>query len=195
MSDNNGRPNICRCGRSNDRIHCSKCGSFYTVVTAKKSQRYNPEENRVCEYVLFKCRKCGNLFDDVDKRDCKAIPLSQTAEAISEEIVKKQLIERVKRGDVFSENEKRNFKRLVGSSVDEIKDLYARAQRIAAHNAATPKTEAQIQETKRQQTAITTLNDHYADCAICMRALTEDKEDSICEDGKKLKLDCVRKDI
>ena len=196
--ENQKKDEICKCGRDNTRLHCPKCGSFNTLATAKKNRRviYSTGGMRAEEYQVHKCRKCGVAFDSLDRRDCHAPIRIPTKSEINDDILRKQLKFRVENGERLNENDRRMYKRLhSGREPEEDRDLYKKALAIKERMAATPMSEAQIKETERQQAAITTLNDHYADCEICMRALTTDKEDSICEDGKKLKLDCVRKDI
>jgi len=65
---------LCCCGRPNDRTHCPTCGSFDTAAKPSKAFKVRTDGGGFKKIMMYRCRKCGKDFDDLQISVCWAPP-------------------------------------------------------------------------------------------------------------------------
>jgi hypothetical protein len=100
----------CRCGRSAEKRHCPKCGSYEVYGLASRSSSHmNRETGEAHEYKVFRCKKCGDYSDDWELfYHCEAPKFENRRTAL--EPKKKYLEEKLKLKSKLNAEEEREFK-------------------------------------------------------------------------------------
>lgn len=70
----------CVCGRESRgraQVHCPVCGSFSRFALGSKAYTVKTNEGVAVTIMVYRCRRCGVAFDDLDRAKCEA-PALQT---------------------------------------------------------------------------------------------------------------------
>jgi hypothetical protein len=79
---NVSRPDLCQCGRYAYKIHCPSCGSAVVLCYATRFN-YAVHDGKDVKLRVFRCRKCGNQFNDDDwQLRCQAPSPQRGASAV-----------------------------------------------------------------------------------------------------------------
>jgi transposase-like protein len=60
----------CGCGRNANEVHCPDCGSI--AIEGKTRSERLVVDGRVIDVRVWRCRRCGYRFNDVNRATCNA---------------------------------------------------------------------------------------------------------------------------
>lgn len=76
----------CACGRPACDTHCPRCGSFDRYAMARGATQVEMK-GVMTEIRRYRCRKCGLLYNDVDRLTCSAPEVLSKERSIATQVI------------------------------------------------------------------------------------------------------------